>query len=130
MTGSENAAQILANVAALGFRVEDIEILLASHAHFDHTGGMAEVKERTGAHISGGQFSEAPFSKALLWLSAAGAELGSTGGKGNFHFGDALAYPAVAADHILEHSAPTEEPTVELGGHSLTALLTPEHIAH
>jgi metallo-beta-lactamase class B len=37
------------NIEKLGFRFRDVKILLISHAHFDHAGGSAEVKERTGA---------------------------------------------------------------------------------
>src|SRR3712207_2027499 len=45
----ETAPMILANIRKLGFRVEDVKILLASHAHFDHAAGLAELKRVTGA---------------------------------------------------------------------------------
>src|SRR5215472_15621983 len=38
-------------VRKLGFRFEDIRILLNSHAHIDHAGGHALVKRLTGARI-------------------------------------------------------------------------------
>jgi metallo-beta-lactamase class B len=42
---------IRANVEALGFEFEDIEIVLGSHAHGDHMEGDALVKELTGAAV-------------------------------------------------------------------------------
>ena len=42
----ETAPQIEANVATLGFHLEDVKILLNSHAHLDHAGGLAELKQR------------------------------------------------------------------------------------
>src|SRR4051812_312909 len=35
----ESAAPIMANIRALGFRVEDIKLIVNSHAHYDHAGG-------------------------------------------------------------------------------------------
>jgi metallo-beta-lactamase class B len=43
---------ILANVRRLGFEPRDIRWLLASHAHFDHTGGHAAMQRATGARIA------------------------------------------------------------------------------
>jgi metallo-beta-lactamase class B len=47
----ETVPQIKQNVAQLGFRLEDIKILLNSHAHYDHAGGFAELKRLTGAKL-------------------------------------------------------------------------------
>lgn len=46
-----SAPLILANVAALGFRASDIRIILNSHAHYDHAGGIAALQEVTGARV-------------------------------------------------------------------------------
>lgn len=46
-----SAPLILANVAALGFRASDIRIILNSHAHYDHAGGIAALQEITGARV-------------------------------------------------------------------------------
>jgi metallo-beta-lactamase class B len=40
---------IKANIDKLGFKLTDIKYLLNTHAHFDHTGGLAELKKDTGA---------------------------------------------------------------------------------
>ena len=45
----DTAPQIEANIRTLGFKLEDLKILLNSHAHFDHAGGLAELKKSTGA---------------------------------------------------------------------------------
>jgi metallo-beta-lactamase class B len=41
-----NAALVLQNIGKLGFDPKNIRILLGTHAHLDHIGGFAEVKEK------------------------------------------------------------------------------------
>jgi len=48
----ESAEGIAANVEALGFRVRDIKLLLNSHAHYDHAGGLAELARRSGGTVA------------------------------------------------------------------------------
>src|ERR1043166_4956928 len=43
----ETAPMILDSIAKLGFRPSDVRIILNSHAHFDHAGGLAELKRVT-----------------------------------------------------------------------------------
>ena len=50
----EATPQIRSSIAKLGFKVADIKYLLNSHAHFDHTGGFAELKKETGAELIAG----------------------------------------------------------------------------
>lgn len=47
----ENVPQIEANIRKLGFRVEDIKVILNSHAHFDHAGGIAGLAKDSGATV-------------------------------------------------------------------------------
>lgn len=47
----EAASQIAANVRKLGFKVEDIRLILNSHEHFDHAGGIAELQRLSGAEV-------------------------------------------------------------------------------
>ena len=47
----EAASQIAANVRKLGFKVEDIRIILNSHEHVDHAGGIAELQRLSGAEV-------------------------------------------------------------------------------
>ena len=98
---------IEANVRKLGFKLADVKILLSSHAHFDHAGGLAELKRATGAKFA---------------ASEKDAPLLARGGKGDFLFGDKATFPPIQADRILR-----DGDTVILGGTTLTAHLTPGH---
>jgi metallo-beta-lactamase class B len=48
----ESAAPIMANLRALGFRVEDIRVIVNSHAHYDHAGGIAAIQRASGARVA------------------------------------------------------------------------------
>ena len=51
-TGPAEAAPIIArNLRWLGVRMRDIKLMLATHEHFDHVGGMAALQRETGATI-------------------------------------------------------------------------------
>ncbi len=47
----ETAAQIEKNLETLGFRLADVKLLLNSHAHFDHAGGLAALAAKSGATL-------------------------------------------------------------------------------
>jgi len=47
----ESAPLIAANIRELGFRLEDVKVILNSHVHFDHAGGIAELQRLTGATV-------------------------------------------------------------------------------
>ncbi len=103
----ESAGRILDNVRALGFKPEDIKVLLSTHAHLDHAGGLAEIKARTGAR---------------LYAGAADAGLLARGGRGDFAFGDTLPFPPVTVDVPVK-----DGDVVELGGVLVHAIATPGH---
>lgn len=42
---------IIDNIAKLGFNIKDVNYLLNTHAHFDHSGGLAELKKASGAKL-------------------------------------------------------------------------------
>ena len=46
-----SAPLILSNIQTLGFRPSDVKIILNSHAHFDHAGGIAALQQATGARV-------------------------------------------------------------------------------
>ena len=104
---AETVPLIQANLKKLGFKIEDVKILINSHAHYDHAGGLAELKELTGAK---------------LMTSEADAALLASGGKGDFRWGDDLSYKPVKVDRVLR-----DNDKVELGEVTLTARLTPGH---
>ena len=99
--------QVAANIEKLGFKVQDVKVLLNSHAHDDHCGGFAEFKRRTGAKV---------------FASKLDGELMMHGGNGDFYWGDDAAYEPVKPDRII-----SDGENVELGGVTLTAHLTPGH---
>lgn len=99
--------KILASIRQLGFDPRDIKILLNTHGHFDHAGGLAELKRQTGA---------------TLLASPLEAELLEQGGRNDPWFADHLSYEPVTVDHRLQHGE-----TIRLGEAVLTAHFTPGH---
>lgn len=49
---AESVPQIAANIRSLGFRVRDVKLIVNSHAHFDHAGGIAELQRMSGARVA------------------------------------------------------------------------------
>ena len=47
----QSAPVIRANVESLGFRMRDVKLILNSHAHYDHAGGIAELQRASGARV-------------------------------------------------------------------------------
>jgi metallo-beta-lactamase class B len=103
----EAVPQIEANITKLGFKVSDIKILLNSHAHYDHSGGLAQLKKDSGATL---QAMEGDVS-AL---------------EGGFYLGSetvkAMSAPPVKVDKVLH-----DGDVVTLGPILLKANLTPGH---
>jgi metallo-beta-lactamase class B len=93
-------------VESLGFRMSDIKILLASHAHSDHVAGHALVKELAGGRV---------------YVMRGDDEVIASGGKGQYLYTSSRWKPC-AVDRVLEDG---EE--VELGGVTLVARRTPGH---
>ena len=104
---AETAPQIEQNITRLGFKIEDVKVLLNSHAHLDHAGGLAELKQKSGAK---------------LIASAGDAPMLRSGGHGDFRFGDRLVFPRVKVDQIIGDGE-----SVRLGDQIMTAYLTPGH---
>ena len=101
------APQILNNIRRLGFDPKQVKIILNSHAHLDHAGGIAALKAATGAKVL---------------VSAEDGKLMARGGKGDFFLGDRYAYPPVKPDGTVRDGQ-----KVKLGEVALTARLTPGH---
>jgi metallo-beta-lactamase class B len=97
------------SIEKLGFRFNDVKILLISHAHFDHDAGSAEIKILTGA-------------KYMAMDGDVGVV--ESGGQSDFQYGrDAtLRYPATKVDRILH-----DGDEVKLGDTTLTAHKTAGH---
>ncbi len=82
---------IINNIAALGFDIKDVKYLFNTHAHFDHSGGLAALKEASGAE---------------LWAS----EGDVSALEGGFYLGHEdkaeFAAPPVKVDHVMRESDP------------------------
>jgi len=105
----ETVPQIKANVAKLGFKLEDVKILLINHAHYDHCGGLAELKKLTGAR---------------LYASPPDASVLEDGGASDFRFGGdrAFSFTPVKPDEILKDGQ-----EIKLGGATLKTYFTFGH---
>lgn len=100
------APAIQRHIEQLGFKVSDIRILLNSHAHTDHAGGLMYFKRASGARLIA---SEGDRPLLERWAR-------------DPQFGDRLGFPAVVVDQIIHDGE-----LVELGGVTLRAVLTPGH---
>jgi metallo-beta-lactamase class B len=79
----ESAPLIAANIRSLGFRVEDVKLILNSHVHYDHVGGIAELQRLSGARVAA-----TASSAAVLRRGTPGAD--------DPQYAIALAYPPVS----------------------------------
>src|SRR6266550_7424137 len=108
---------IMESIAKLGFKITDVKVLLNSHAHFDHAGGLAELQKASGAE---------------LWISEGDADVVAAGGAGDPSLGPfsfvsyfpLLRYPAPRVDHRFKDGAQIRVGPVELTAH-VTAGHTP-----
>jgi metallo-beta-lactamase class B len=105
----DTAKQIAASVEKLGFKMTDVKILTATHGHFDHVAGMADLKRMTNAMV---MVSEP--EKALL----------ESGGKTDFRFGNTASaqFTPVKVDRTFKDGE-----KILLGGTELIAHLHPGH---
>jgi metallo-beta-lactamase class B len=102
----ETVPLIRASVESLGFKMRDVKILLASHAHSDHVAGHALLKELTGGKV---------------FVMRGDAEVIASGGQGQYLYADSRWKPC-PVDRVLDDG---EE--VKLGGVNLVAHRTPGH---
>jgi metallo-beta-lactamase class B len=105
----EDADLIAANIRKLGFRLGDVRILLNSHEHFDHVGGLARLQQLTGAKI---------------YASPAAAEVIQSGvpGPGDPQRDSGKRFPPALVDAII-----SDGQMVRLGNLTVIAALTPGH---
>jgi metallo-beta-lactamase class B len=102
----ETVPLIRKSVESLGYKMTDIRILLASHAHSDHVAGHARMKALTGARV---------------YVMRGDDAVIASGGKGQYLYTSSRWEPC-PVDRVLEDG---EE--VKLGGVTLVARRTPGH---
>lgn len=108
--GTEAGADLIAaNIRRLGFRLADIKILLHSHEHVDHAGGMARLQQLTGA-----QLVASPAAAAVFTTGAAGP--------GDPQAGMHPPFRAARVDRVINDGE-----AVRLWDLALTAVATPGH---
>src|SRR5207302_7395002 len=59
----ESAGLIAGNIRLLGFRIEDVKLIVNSHVHFDHAGGISELQRMSGARVVASDWSAAVMAK-------------------------------------------------------------------
>ena len=108
--GTEKSPELVANnIRRLGFKLQDVKLLLHSHEHDDHVGGMARIQQLTGAQ---------------LIASTNAAPVFETGapGLGDPQAGMHPPFPAVRANRIIKDGE-----DIRLGTLKLTAIETKGH---
>lgn len=99
---------IVESINKLDLKPEDIKVMINGHAHIDHAGALAYLKQRVpGAEL------------AVMREDVPAME---SGDKGDFKYADDLVYPGVKVDRVLR-----DGDTIEIGDVQLTAHLTPGH---
>ena len=102
----ETVPLIQASVRSLGFKMTDIKIILASHAHADHVAGHARAREVSGAKV---------------FVMTGDEKVIAGGGKGQYLYTDSRWRPC-PVDKVLKDGE-----KVTLGGTTLVARHTPGH---
>ena len=105
----DTAQQIKKSVEQLGFKMSDTKILTATHGHYDHVAGMADLKKMTGARLL-----IAEPDKPLL----------ETGGKADFRFGNT---PGAQFEPAKVDGTFKDGESISLGGTTLVAHLHAGH---
>jgi metallo-beta-lactamase class B len=102
----ETVPLIRSSVESLGFKMTDVKVLLASHAHSDHVAGHARLQELTGARV---------------YVMRGDDSVIASGGKGQYLYGISRWTPC-KVDRVLD-----DGDEVKLGGVTLVARRTPGH---
>jgi metallo-beta-lactamase class B len=91
----------------LGFRLEDVRILLTMQAHFDHVAAMNEIQKISGAKV---------------FATEADAPSLEDGGRSDPVFGSRAQWAPVKVDRLLK-----DGDVIKLGETELTVVTTPGH---
>jgi metallo-beta-lactamase class B len=107
----QSAPLIDQNIRTLGFRIADLRLIVNSHAHFDHAGGIAALQRASGAVVA---------------ASASGAQALERGeavaDDPQYAFRKASSFPPVAAVRVV-----ADGETLRIGPLAVQAHLTPGH---
>jgi metallo-beta-lactamase class B len=106
---SESVSQIVAHIRSLGFRIEDVKLIVNSHVHYDHAGGIAGLQRLSGAKVAASPWSVEVMTKS--GVSPADPQFG-------------LIRPIDRIDRV---STLHDGQVFRIGNITLTAHLTPGH---
>ena len=98
---------IVDSIRKLGFKPEDIKLMINGHAHIDHAGAFGFMKKLTGARL------------AVMKDDVAAME---SGDRDDFKYANDFAYEGVKVDRVLR-----DGDTVRMGDVLLPAYHTPGH---
>jgi metallo-beta-lactamase class B len=106
---------IMASIDSLGFDIKDVKIILNTEPHYDHAGGIAELKDSSGAQ---------------LWTSEPTKEVIESGGADPamilpirmLRWTGLTRYSSASVDHLIK-----DGDTVSVGPVKLVAHITPGH---
>jgi metallo-beta-lactamase class B len=104
-----SAPQIVRNIRALGFREQDVKLIVNSHVHYDHAGGLAALQRMTGAVVAASRES-APVLRT------------GQGSTSDPQYGLLLPMTPVARVNVFD-----DGDTLRVGTLALVAHLTPGH---
>jgi metallo-beta-lactamase class B len=106
---AESAASVAEGIKTLGYEVRDVKLILTTHVHMDHAGGIVELQRMTGARVLGSPWS---------------AEVLKAGGvaKDDPQFGTIRGIAPVAKVGTVKDGE-----TVKVGPIAVTAHFTPGH---
>jgi len=105
----QSPPQIAASIKALGFKIEDVRLILNTHVHYDHSGGIAELQRMSGATVKA-----SPLSAGVLATGKPGAV--------DPQHDTAESFPASTDVGTIKDSE-----VLHVGPLALTAHLTPGH---
>jgi len=105
----QSVSQIRANIRALGFRIRDVKLIVNSHVHFDHAGGIAKLQRLSGARVVA-----SPWSASVLRHGGVG--------RGDPQYGTIAPIASVSNVSTLHDGE-----SFSIGGTTITAHLTPGH---
>jgi metallo-beta-lactamase class B len=101
--------QIAAHIKALGFDIRNVKLILNTHAHFDHAGGISALQKMSGAFVDASPWSAAVFRSGGV-------------GRDDPQYGAVRPIAPVAKVKEIEDGE-----TVHVGDVALTAHFTPGH---
>jgi metallo-beta-lactamase class B len=108
----QSAALIDANIRKLGFKTEDVKLIVNSHGHYDHAGGIAALQRASGATVAA-----SPSGASALQRGE------NTPDDPQFGFGKAEnGFPPVKNVKVIKDGE-----VLRVGNAAITAVFTPGH---